>query len=193
MNEPTDTSTSSEQSQEDLNALAIEENELESLKHRANLMGITYHPSIGVAKLREKVEAALSQPEPEEPKVAPKISSINKNRHPALALVRVRITCMDPSKKEFQGEIFGAGNSEIGTVKKFIPFEAPTHVPQIILNSIKERKYQTFVTEKTRNGVPIKKGKLVRAFAIEELPPLTEKELQELKQRQLMASGQAVA
>jgi hypothetical protein len=33
--------------------------ELTSLKARADLMGITYHPSIGVDKLREKVQAAL--------------------------------------------------------------------------------------------------------------------------------------
>ena len=36
--------------------------ELTLLKERATLMGIQYHPSIGVDKLREKVTSALKEP-----------------------------------------------------------------------------------------------------------------------------------
>ncbi len=34
--------------------------EIVSLKKRADLMGISYHPSIGVEKLREKIAAVLN-------------------------------------------------------------------------------------------------------------------------------------
>lgn len=34
--------------------------ELDSLKAKADLLGVSYHPSIGVEKLREKINAALS-------------------------------------------------------------------------------------------------------------------------------------
>ena len=38
----------------------VEPTELEALKKRADQMGLTYHPSIGVDALREKVNAHLS-------------------------------------------------------------------------------------------------------------------------------------
>ena len=109
----------------------------------------------------------------------------------ARELVRVRITCMNPLKKEYEGEFFSVGNSEIPTITKFVQFEREYHVPRIMLNMIRNKKYQMFVEERTPNGGKIKRGKLVREYAIEELPPLTANELQELKQRQLMAQGSA--
>ena len=41
--------------------------ELTSLKQRADLLGLSYHPSIGLEKLREKVNAALSSQEETKP------------------------------------------------------------------------------------------------------------------------------
>jgi hypothetical protein len=42
------------------------------------------------------------------------------------------------------------------------------------------------------NGQEVNRYKLVNEFSIEVLPPLTETELEELKQRQAMASGSAM-
>lgn len=36
------------------------QSELEALKARADLLGVTYHPSIGAEKLREKINAAMA-------------------------------------------------------------------------------------------------------------------------------------
>lgn len=178
---------------EDTQAVENQESELDALKLRADQLGLKYHPTIGVDKLREKVNEAMAA----DPKASdveqelPEPTKGNGVRDEALALVRVRVTCMNPNKKELEGEIFCTGNSKLGTVKKFVPYEVEWHVPAIILQMIKRRQYQTFVTKKTPNGGKVKVGKLVREFAVEELPPLSEKELQELKQRQLMAAGQA--
>ena len=182
---------------EETQVVDTQESELDALKLRADQLGIKYHPTIGVEKLREKVNEALASggvdaTADEESQDAPVNAGKGKGtRSEALALVRVRITCMNPNKKEWEGEIFSTGNSVIGTVKKFVPFEVEWHVPRVILNMIKRRQYQTYVTKSTPNGGKVKTGKLVREFAVEELPPLTEKELAELKQRQLMAAGQA--
>jgi len=174
--------------------------EREALEARAKQLGISFHPNIGDEKLREKIDVAMADvsdaqaPSAELTKVDRDLPAPGQGkgvRDEALALVRVRVTCMNPNKKEWEGEIFTTGNSKIGTVKKYVPFEAEWHVPRVILQMIKRRQYQTFVTKKTPNGGKVKTGKLVREFAVEELPPLTEKELQELKQRQLMAAGQA--
>src|SRR5690606_37676690 len=100
------------------------EDELTTLKERAKLMGISFHPSIGVESLKNKMAEHRGKDEPEKPATA---SKANKNqeaaarvedRNRALKLVRCRITCMNPNKREWEGEIFTAGNSVIGAVEK---------------------------------------------------------------------------
>lgn len=183
--------------------------ELDSLKARATLLGIQFHPSIGLEKLREKVNAKLNdEPEPgDEPESKDQGESKQEDtaeveetagqkrvrlKREALKLVRVRITCMNPFKKEWEGEIITAGNSGVGTVKRYVPFnnEEGWHVENIILEQLRERKCQIFVTEKDSRGNKVRKGKLIREFAIEILEPLTPVELKELAQRQAMAAGQ---
>ena len=176
--------------------------ELTLLKQRAQTLGIKFHPSIGLESLRSKVSAALigedaeeaaEEPVPEAPAAESRIQMRNRLRKEASALVRVRVTCMNPNKKEWKGEIFTASNSIVGTFRKYVQFntEEGWHVPQIILNMIKARQFQTFYTIKNERGVAVRKGKLVPEFAVEILPPLTEKELLELSRRQALAGGVA--
>lgn len=172
----------------------ITQDELATLKSRADLMGIQYHPSIGLDKLREKINATLNGKPQEAEKfgmgaVETEAQMLQRMRDEQLSLVRIRITCMNPSKADWQGELFTVGNSLIGVVTKFVPFNADDgwHVPKILLDFMQERQCQVFVTGKTKNGVSIRQGKLIKEFAIEILPPLTKEELQELAQRQAMA------
>lgn len=164
------------------------EQELEMLKTRASLLGIKYHPSISVDKLREKIDAldstqdAFVTSSSEEDKRVALIREANK-------LVRVRITCMNPAKKEWEGEIITVSNSVIGTIKKYIPFNADDgwHIPQVILNMLNERMCQVFNSVPDGKGNMVRKGKLVKEFSIEVLPDLTPSELHDLAQRQSMS------
>jgi hypothetical protein len=115
-----------------------------------------------------------------------------KRRQAALRLVRVRVTNMNPLKSGVPGDIFSVGNSEIGFIKKFVPYNCATgyHIPQIILDHLRERQYMTHYDVKIGNKT-VTKNKLVPEMAIEVLPPLTAEEFQELKQRQLMAAGKS--
>ena len=170
-------------------------NELQSLKARADLLGISYHPSIGVEKLREKVNAAVDTPAEE---VALPVSTEEteqefrlRKRNEANALVRVRVTCMNPSKREWDGEIFTCGNSNIGTFRKYVPFNAEDgwHIPRVIFNHLQERMCQVFTTVRDSRGNSTRQGKLIKEFAIEVLPQLTAEELHDLAQRQAMAKS----
>lgn len=180
----------------------IVQDELASLKAKADLMGVSYHPSIGVEKLREKVRAAMGdEPQEGEAKDADPVKqdgageslSLRRMRlkREASQLVRIRLTCLNPAKKEWPGEIIAVGNSAVGTFKKYIPFTAEEgwHVPRIIYEHLKDRQCQVFVTVKQKNGVAVRKGKLIKEFAIEVLPPLTKEELHDLAQRQAMAGA----
>lgn len=107
-------------------------------------------------------------------------------------LIRVRVTCMNPAKKDWSGEIFTVGNSAVGTIKKFVPFNAEEgwHVPRMILEMMEQRVCQIFVNKKTSHGVTVKEGKQIREFNIERLHPLDEEALEELARRQAMAAGE---
>ena len=167
----------------------IEKSELELLKDRATTMGIQFHPNIGVEKLREKLDGVLSPVEPDTPtKTKETIAQRNARlRKEAIKLVRVNLTCMNPAKSSWGGEFISVGNNAIGFIKRFIPFEAEDgwHIPAVFLEVLKERKFQTFYTTKI-NGHKVKKGKLIKEFAIEILPDLSVDELKELAAKQAL-------
>lgn len=191
---------------EELENVEVVEDELTKLKEKAALLGVTYHPSIGVEKLREKINAALAdEPEEQEEETQAKEKNTKANkkaeetiqeknkriRDEALKLVRIRLTCMNPTKKEWFGEVFTVGNSVIGTVRKFVPFNAEEgwHVPNIMYEFLRDRQCQIFVSRKLPNGMSVREGKLIKEFAIEVLPNLTEEELKELARRQAMSQS----
>lgn len=172
--------------------------ELEVLKARADKLGIKFHPSISLAKLKEKVAEGLADETPEEvvtvkPGKETDVQLKARKRREANALIRIRVSCMNPNKKEWDGEIITTGNTNTGTIKKFVPFNSDEgyHVPHMIYEQLLQRQCQVFVTVKDNRGNKVRKGKLIKEFAVEVLPPLTEKELKELAQRQAMATGSA--
>lgn len=103
----------------------------------------------------------------------------------ALRLVRCIITCNNKNKTSYSGEIFSARNAVIDEVKKYIPFNVPTHIPTILLNMIKEKQLQMFKKEKLANGSVVTRSYMMPEYNIQELPPLTAAELEAIKQKQL--------
>lgn len=164
--------------------------ELESLKARADILGIKYHPSISVDTLRERVNNTLAnqstgtvRPAADEDEAARR----SRKKAEASKLVRVRIHCNDPAKKEWPGEYMTVGNSFVGTYRKYIPYnlDEPWHLPQIMVNALREKRVQVFTTKKGKHGIPIRESKSIAAYTIEVLPPLTEEELKALAAQQL--------
>jgi len=185
--------------------------ELESLKRKADTLGITYSPNIGIDTLRARINEKMAGTESaEEPAAgesanveAPVLTKAQRHRQmrkDATRLVRVRITCMNPAKQDVPGEIIAISNSAIGVVKHFVPFGEVTdegwHLPAIIVDELKRRKCTVMRKKRTEGGgksfdthEPVQ----IREFAIDELEPLSEQELKELAQRQAMARGTASA
>jgi len=170
------------------------QDELTALKKQAKLMGIKHHPAVGVDKLRAKVKEALSAgeeaPAKEVAKGAESISKRNTRlRAESAKLVRVNVSCMNPNKREWDGEILTVSNSIVGTHRKFVKFntEDGYHVPNIIYQMLVDRKYQSFYTHTLENGQRIRKGKIVPEFNVQVLPPLTKEELAKIAQRQAAA------
>ena len=171
-----------------------EQTELDMYKEKAKLMGIKFNSNIGLEKLKEKVDGILNDEdvpgdsEPTKEKRVEKESIANRNirlRKDANKLIRVNITCMNPNKKKWKGEIIEVSNSAIGSIKKFIPFntEDGFHVPQVLLGVLRERKYLMFKDIK-RNGKDVKQTMNVKEFAIEVLENLSVPELKDLAHKQ---------
>lgn len=176
------------------------QDELAALKARADLLGVSYHPSIGVEKLRDKVNAALASSDEDTEAPAAAVENTEeetaaqrrqRKKREANTLIRIRVACMNPNKKEWEGEVITAGNSAVGTFKKYIPFNADEgwHVPTIIYNQLIQRECQVFTTKKDSRGNNVRQGKLIKEFAVEVLPPLTPDELKELARRQAMSNA----
>jgi hypothetical protein len=213
MSEVTETNEASEKTDNEVS------DEFTLLKQRAKLMGLKVSPNIGLETLRAKLAAALAADEapaaeeeeleeeaPEMPDVPPMIAQekrpkLNETpndirqrlRRDKLKLVRIRVTCLNPGKKDLPGEIFTLANKYIGTIRKYVPFGDQTengyHVPYCIYEMMKSRKFLHIRTAKAKyNGVDVQTS-YVPEFAIEILTALTAKDLKELAIRQSAAAG----
>lgn len=167
---------------------------LRSLKTKADMLGLTYHPSIGLDKLKEKVDAKMAEQPKSDPIDAGQVPVLdaaqgrNSKRKDATQLVRVMVTTRDPNKKDWPGEILSAGNSTLGFFKKYIPYGTEWHVPKILFNVLRDKKVQVYVPKVDSKGNKTKVPKLINAYNLEVLDPLTAEEIADLAKAQ-QASG----
>ena len=177
---------------------------LESLKTKADKLGIKYKSNISETALAKKIDLVLSdestakdesdevdeseQDDEEKEAEAPKPKKLDKasERKRSQKLIRVIVRPLDPRRTQLDGELVMTGNSAIGTTGKFVPFnvEAGFHIPEIIYNTLKDRTFTEFYTVEDKDGNEHTKSRQKKAFIIEVLDPLTEAEIQEIKIRQ---------
>jgi hypothetical protein len=126
--------------------LEKENEQLRLLKIRADLLNISYHPSISFENLLNKLTESVTKASDKD---------FNKESPGKIArdlideanrLIRVRISTVNPSKKEYQGETFLVSNKYIGTVRKFVLFDQPFHAENVLVEDIKNRFYNQFIT-----------------------------------------------
>lgn len=174
--------------------------EIASLKSRLDLMGVKYHHKAGVKKLRAAIAESVEDLSSPEPSVTPApypsetvmetLGARNARlRQEAGALIRVVVACMNPEKRDWEGETYSVGNSIVGQFKKYVPFnnDEGWHVPQIVLNHMLEKQCQIWVNKKNERGEKVKVGKLINELNVQILPALSEQALAELGQRQAMS------
>ena len=158
--------------------------ELQLLKERADLMGIKYSKNVGADTLRAKVNEKLEEAALMNQLRNNKALLRKKIQSEQLKLVRIRLTCMNPAKKAWKGEIFTIANEVIGTVKKFVPYNPKFytngyHVPKCIYDLLKQKQFLNITTEQKGPNIVVH-TEFVPEFSIEVLPALTKKELEQL-------------
>ncbi len=104
-----------------------------------------------------------------------------------MALIRCRVANLDPSKNDLHGDFHTVITPYLGAVQKYIPYDEASengyHIPRILLTHLRSRKFLQKRKIK-RNGREEIETKYVSEFNIEELPPLTQEELDELRVNQ---------
>lgn len=184
--------------------------EIAELRKKCDLLGIKQpHPSATAETIRKKIsdhmagiaEAPTATAAEDTKQVAlDKLAPVAEEtagakrarlRKDALRLVRVNIQCLDPAKKEWEGEIFTVGNTTVGTVRKYVPFNTPAgyHIEHILFEMLKAKECQVFRTVKLKDGGTHRQPYLKKAFAIEVLPALTQDELDDLARQQALAGS----
>ena len=165
----------------------------QELLARASLMGLSIHPNAKNETIAAKIAAKLKDdPEtpadteadaPSAPTTEP-LSKKQKEMHPAKRLRRVIITCNDPQKADQTGDVVSVSNSVVGNLRFYFHFNKPWHVPEIVLDTLKESKL--FLHSSRKDGREIVTREVPR-YNIQELQPLDE------KQRERIAAKQAAA
>lgn len=200
---------------EDQDDQAPQVDELALLKQRANFMNIPYSNNIGVDALKAKIAAHLAGEPADDEKTddldpaetldtVEQPNALNGLSKPMtlrqrlleenMKLVRLRITNLDPKKKDLPGEIYTVANEYIGTVRKFIPFGEHTengfHVPYILYQFMKDKRFLNIRTVRDRVTRQIKVTQSwAPEFSLEIMDPLTPAELEDLKRAQIAAGS----
>ena len=186
--------------------------ELALLKERAKQMGIPFSNNISLETLRKRISDKMEGKE--EPKVnpltgdveiaaitsAPKKLDAKQNalalrkmmQREQMKLVRVRITNMDPKKKDLPGEIWTVSNEYLGNVRKMIPYGEQTdegfHIPYCLFRLLQSKRFLHIRTVKDRvTGVERQEKQWVKEFSLDVLPDLTKEELARLAAAQAAA------
>ena len=158
--------------------------ELELLKEKAGSLGVEYKSNVS-AKTLAKLIKEFEEQDAQDDGLTDN-ERIQQTLDEATKLVRVIITPMDSTKRDYQGDVFSAGNATVPTMTKYVPFGVEWHVPQIILNTIKEKVMNKFIAKKDERGREYREYLEAKAYSIQELPPLTKEELAELAKSQEM-------
>ena len=133
--------------------------ELTVLKERAKQMGIPFSNNISLDTLRKRIadklevdplagDREIASITRAEKKLDPKANALALRKmmqREQMKLVRVRITNMDPKKKDLPGEIWTVANEYLGNVKKYVPYGEQTddgfHLPYCLFRLLQNQRF----------------------------------------------------
>ena len=186
--------------------------ELTLLKERAKVMGIPFSNNISLETLRKRVADKMEGKDE-----APEVNALTGDPEIAQAMVakpldqkanevalrkllyakymrqvRVRITNMDPKKKDLPGEIWTVANEYLGTVRKFVPYGEQTddgyHIPYCLYRLLDSKRFLHIRDVKDRTTGIVRQDKVwAKEFSLDVLPTLTQGELDRLAAAQAAA------
>ena len=167
--------------------------ERDNIKAQLDTLGISYANNATLEKLKELL-ASANEPKEQLTGNAPASATAEDSK---LALlreltkkVRVIISCNDPAMKDYDmTPYYHFSNSDISLDRITIPLNVEWHIPQAYVDMLSAMECGITVAAKDEKGRKIKVRKKIKKYNVNILPPLTPKELEELKQAQMMRDG----
>jgi len=156
--------------------------ELELLKAQADSYGIEYKNNVTVKTLKKLISEHFNNETQDDANQA-----LMELENEAKKLVRVIVTPIDPLKAHLEGDYFSVGNSFIGTISHYVPFNKEWLLPNMLVKNIQEREYQHIQTKEAKTGIATMIPKFVKAYNVQILPLPTPEEIAELAKQQLIA------
>ena len=147
---------------------------LQDLKNEAKVLGISFSPNIGEDALREKIALHMSTP-PDKEFTG---EAFAENYAEAMKLVRVEITPNRADDAGLKGDEFAVQSKYLGFVYRWVRFGKPTHIPNVLIESIKERVYTKKIEDGGVNEQPMVAE--LRRYTVNYLDPLTEEEVEKI-------------
>ncbi len=161
-----------------------EKKELESLRKKADLMGITYSGNTSLEKLRDKVTEAQGTVEQNEKAE----NAYQRLYDEKMKLIRCQVQCLDPQYKNSGGAFFSLSNAVLGSHKWFVYFNAPIHITKWLYDYLKECTYVDRSERGRRGEDGLTHTKTVNterlSYSVIDLPELTQAELKKLADEQ---------
>jgi len=135
--------------------------------------------------LQKAKEAENNVPKRNKQTIRDKVKDMTKLR-------RIILHNNNTREQELNGALVTVEN-DLVSITRFIPFDVPWHVEDIVYKHLKTKVYQDFKTTNKNygsNSKDFKEGYTKKAYTVEDLPPLTKDELEVLaKQQQLKDEG----
>lgn len=168
--------------------------ERDLLKEKADLLGIEYAGNISTDKLRELVNKVNEPSEvitsTKTGTVESEVDELTKIRLDLSQKIRVLVTCNDPLMKEYDTTpYYSFSNSALTLPSITIPLGVEWHIPNAYVGMLQAMECKLPVKSKDEKGRPITIRRTIKKYNVNVLPPLTTKELEELKQAQMMRDG----
>lgn len=173
----------------------LQQDEKATLVERAKDLKIKNAHTMSVTTLKKKIAAKLAG-EKEEVQSLEEAVVVQESAHQkrmraareARKLIRVMCQNMNPSKNHKTHDLLKVANRVVGTIHRAVPTSSPddgTHVEQMILDTMKEQQYLAKTPYKhPKTGEMLTKTEWKQEWKIVELPPLTQRELDELAKKQ---------
>lgn len=169
--------------------------ERELLKEEADSLGLQYPGNIATAALQALVDRTKSGEDEvieldEDKEGATAEDPIQAARAKLTALVRCMVTCNDPAMKDWDmTPYYSFSNSILDLPKITVPLNVEWHIPRAYFDWMASMECKISVKGKDEKNRPITVRKTIAKYSMNELPPLTPKELAELRQAQAMRDG----
>ena len=168
-----------------------------ALKVQARALNITFSPAIKYDTLKAKVDTALEAGVGAvQNEVGTKTpEDLEAEAHMALRLemtklVRVMIVSNDPAMKEWDmTPYYSVSNSIITLPKQTFPLNVEWHMPKAYFDMLSTMECRIPIKTKDEKGRTITTSKMIKKYNITVLAPLTDEELDSLKQAQIMRDG----